>query len=138
MGQKIFEENYAHLPIVTFSVRNEEYIPGRLYVSDEDESGFTINHTAGSTTGFDIELNWIAVGVEEAIVTISNGTTENISVTVVSNVAAQEAVAEEPAVEETVEEAAEEVIEEIVAEEPVVEEVVEETPVVQEAPAEEL
>jgi len=147
-----FENEYQFLPIVTFSVRTDEYIPGRLWVSDEDTTGFTINHSAGSTTAFDIELNWISVGVEEAVITISDGTEEEVEVTVTSDVAAEagaaviaeaaaeaaaeetteEVVAEEPAAEEA---ATEEVVEEPAAEEVVVEETVEE--VVEETPAEE-
>jgi hypothetical protein len=145
-----FETEYQHLPIVTFSVRSEEHVPGRLWISDEDVTGFTINHSAGTSTPYDLEFNWIAVGVEEPIVSISNGETEEVTITVTSDVAAEAAEAiiaevtseeetptEEQAAEEVVEETpseeptepvTEEVVEEVV-EEPVVEEIVEETPV---------
>ncbi|MBI5369637.1 hypothetical protein HZA85_00365, partial [Candidatus Uhrbacteria bacterium] len=92
-----FEKEYAHLPIVTFSLRSDELVPGRVWVSDEDTTGFTINHSAGSTTSYDLEFNWIAVGVEDAIVTISDGTTEDLTVTVLPTVEP-----EAPAVEESV------------------------------------
>ena len=147
-----FDEEYAHLPIVTFSLRTDKHVPGRVWVSDESTEGFTINHSAGSTTEYDLEFNWIAIGVEEAMVTISDGTTEDVEVSVESDVVAEaaEVVEEEPVVEEEVveeEPAAEEVpevvedepAEEPMVEEPVVEEeVVEEEPVVEEAPAEDV
>jgi hypothetical protein len=128
-----FETAYQHLPIVTFSVRSEEHVPGRLWISDEDMTGFTINHSAGTSTSYDLEFNWIAVGVEEPIISISNGETEEVSITVTSNVAAEAAEAmiaevtseEEISAEEEV--TVEEVVEETPVEEPVVEEIVEET-----------
>ncbi|PJA45314.1 hypothetical protein CO174_03980 [Candidatus Uhrbacteria bacterium CG_4_9_14_3_um_filter_50_9] len=150
-----FETEYQYLPIVTFSVRSEELVMGRLWISDEDTTGFTINHSAGSTTPYDLEFNWIAIGVQEALVHVSDGTTEEIQVTVTSNVAAEQAAAqiaeatgateeppaeepmvEEPPVEEPTSEepvAAEPPAEEPAAEEPLVEE-----PVVEELPVEEL
>lgn len=139
-----FETEYQHLPIVTFSVRTQEHVPGRLWISDEDTTGFTINHSAGNSTPYEIEFNWIAVGVEEAIVSISNGETEEVTVTVTSDVAAEaaatliaeqtsedtseeEATSEEEVVEESSEEeeAEEPASEEEVIEEEVVEETVE-------------
>ncbi|NQV89089.1 MAG: hypothetical protein HQ488_02100, partial [Parcubacteria group bacterium] len=132
-----FETAYQFLPIVNFSLRTDEYIPGRIWVSDEDTTGFTLNHSAGSTTDFDIELNWIAVGVEEAMVSVSDGTVEEVTVTVTSDVAAEAGaavVAEEVIVEEVVvEEAA---VEEVVVEEAAVEEVVVEEAAVEEVVAE--
>ncbi|MBT5808563.1 hypothetical protein HOI18_04805 [Candidatus Uhrbacteria bacterium] len=133
-----FENEYAHLPIVTFSVRSENHIPGRLWVSDESTTGFTINHSAGSTTSDEIELNWIAIGVEDAYVSVSDGSSEEIEVTVTSDVAAEAAAALiSEAVEETPsEEVEEEVSEEVVAEE-VVEEAVEEEAATEEVVVEE-
>ncbi len=80
-----FEKEYAYLPIVTFSLRSEDRVPGNIWVSDEDKTGFTINHSAGSTTPNDLEFNWIAIGVDEAMVTISDGKTERVEVTVMNN-----------------------------------------------------
>ena len=109
--------------------------PGRVWISDEDTTGFTLNHSAGSTTSYDLEFNWIAIGVEEAIVTVSDGSEEVFNVNVEQPVAeepaapvAEEPVAEEPAAEEPV-------VEEFVAEEPVAEEPVVEQPAEEPAPA---
>ena len=114
-----FETPYDFQPVVTFSPRSEELIPGRVWVSSEDETGFTLNHSAGSSTAYPLEFNWIAVGVEEALVTVSDGTTERFTVNVV----------EQPLVEEVLPE------EQPVVDQPVVEELV---PVVEELPIEEL
>ncbi len=133
-----FENEYDSLPIVTFSVRSAEHVPGRLWISDESTTGFTINHSAGSTTPDNIELNWIAIGAIEPVVSISNGETETIGVTV--SEAPAPAPVPEPEVPAQEEPAAEEepvVEEEVPAEEPVEEEPVVEEPVVEEPAAEE-
>jgi hypothetical protein len=138
-----FENEYDSLPIVTFSVRSAEHVPGRLWISDESTTGFTINHSAGSTMPDAIELNWIAIGAIEPIVSISNGDTEAIGVTVIEEPEAEEPAEEEPAAEEPeaeepAEEPAEEepAAEEPEAEEPA-EELAEEEPAAEEPEAEE-
>ncbi len=96
-----FETAYNFLPIVTFSLRSADHVPGQVWVSDEDESGFTINHSAGNATPVALEFNWIAIGVEDAIVTVSDGSTEVVGAEVVEP-AAVEPAAEEPAAEEPI------------------------------------
>ena len=158
-----FENEYAYQPIVTATLRSEVNIPGFWWVEEESTTGFSIMLDGALTQ--DVEFNWIAMGVENGVVTVSNGSTEEIDVYVLDGGAAANAVdvsapvAEEPAAEEVVEEEApaEEVVEEtpvveepaaeeVVAEEApteevieeVVEEVIEETPVVEEPAAEEV
>ncbi|HCB55993.1 TPA: hypothetical protein DEP26_03400, partial [Candidatus Uhrbacteria bacterium] len=111
-----FEEPYESIPVITFSNRSDaEATAGYQYwVGDESETGFTIY--ASGWNSFEREFSWIAMGVTEGVVTISDGTTEEFdgSVTVAST--PEESA---PAAEEVVEEVAEEVTE------PAAEEVVE-------------
>jgi len=127
-----FEEPYESIPVITFSNRSDaEATAGYQYwVGDESETGFTIY--ASGWNSFEREFSWIAMGVTEGVVTISDGTTEEFdgSVTVAStpeeSAPAAEEVVEEVA-EEVTEPAAEEVVEEVAEEvtEPAAEEVVE-------------
>jgi hypothetical protein len=160
--QVTFENEYAYTPIVTFSLRTDEHVPGTVWVSDENTTGFVINHSAGTSTPYDLEFNWIAIGVPDLFVSVSGGTVVENEVEVVveeeevieeevveeeetadeepvDEVSEEEEVEEEVVVEEDAEEVAEEVVEEeeVVAEEEIVEEdieevIVDEEPVVEE------
>lgn len=126
-----FETPYEYLPIVTFSSRSNSLDAREAWISNEDETGFTLNRPE-STSDSQVEFNWIAVGVEDAQVTVSdlNGGFVQISVTAENGPSA-------PAPALVEEEQAVPAQEEVAAEEPVVEEVPAEEPVAEEAPASE-
>ena len=128
-----FTNEYASQPIVTATLRTATDIPGYWWVEEENTTGFDL--VLDGTLGYDVEFNWIALGVEAGRVSVSDGSSREINVYVVGGGAALEleipavveapAPSEEPAVEPVVEAPAP-------SEEPAVEPVVE--PVV-EAPA---
>ncbi len=106
-----FETEYDFLPIVTFSSRSNSDSADGAWISDEDTTGFTINRPNSEAQ---VEFNWIAIGVEDAQVTVSDDNSEGtaVSVTDVNGVSApapeateeeatssEEAPAEEPAAE---------------------------------------
>jgi len=66
-----FETQYEFLPIVTFSSRSNSLDAREAWISNEDETGFTLNRP-DSTSGSQVEFNWIAVGIEDAQVTVSD------------------------------------------------------------------
>ncbi|MBI4256780.1 hypothetical protein HY626_01855, partial [Candidatus Uhrbacteria bacterium] len=115
-----FETPYDHTPIVTFSARSNSIDAREAWVSNEDETGFTLNRPE-STSDSQVEFNWIAVGVEDAQVTVSDlqGGWVNISVNDTNGPSAPAPVVaeEEPAVEET--SVVEEAPAEVPSEEPV-------------------
>ncbi|MEK7665465.1 MAG: hypothetical protein AAB337_01135, partial [Patescibacteria group bacterium] len=154
-----FETEYSYQPIVIASVREDIDSAFAWWIENETTTGFDIVRSAFSDSA--VEFNWIAMGVDGGIVSISDGTTEEITITVADPGAstdiigvvadtgsssvpveepaveapAEEPVAEEPAVEAPAEEpVAEEPVVEAPAEEPVAEEPVAEEPAV-EAPA---
>ncbi|KKU30641.1 MAG: FG-GAP repeat protein, partial [Candidatus Uhrbacteria bacterium GW2011_GWF2_46_218] len=131
-----FTQAYEDTPVITFSSRSDaEAMAGYQYwVGDESATGFTIY--ASGWNDQVREFSWIAMGVVDGVVTISDGTTSGFDgeVTVTAPVVEEPAPVEEPVVEEpVVEEPAP--VEEPVVEEPVVEEPVVEEPA-PEAPAE--
>jgi len=134
-----FEKPYANgsTPIITFSARSNSESSAGAWVSDESVTGFTINRPNSSAQ---VEFNWIAIGVTDAQVTVSDDNSEgtNVSVNDTNGPAAPapSAPSEEPAAEEPV--AEEPASEEPTAEEPATEEpapVAEETPAPAEEPA---
>lgn len=119
----VFNKAYktGTLPIVTISARsNDESVKG-AWVSDESETGFSINRL---DTASQVEFNWIAIGVSDAKVTVSDDNSDGTKVSVndVRGVVAPaptpssaEATAGEPApVEPVVEEVVIPVVEEVV------------------------
>jgi hypothetical protein len=143
-----FEDEYASQPIVNATLRTATNIPGYWWIEEESTTGFDIV-LDGSLTQ-DVEFNWIAVGVDGGKVSVSDGSSRDISVYVTDGGApvAEEPVAEEPvAADEAAEEpAADESApaeepaqaEEVVAEEPVAADEAAEEPAADEsAPAEE-
>jgi hypothetical protein len=66
-----FQTAYDFTPIVTFSARSNSLDAREAWVSNEDESGFTLNRPE-STSDSQVEFNWIAIGVEDAQVTVSD------------------------------------------------------------------
>ena len=106
-----FEKAYASgsTPIITFSSRSNSESAAGAWVSDESVNGFTINR---SNSAAQVEFNWIAIGVNDAQVTVSDDNSEgtNVSVTDTNGPAApapaqaeekSSAPAEEPAAEES-------------------------------------
>jgi len=133
-----FETPYQFQPIVTFSSRSNSADAREAWISNEDETGFTLNRPS-STSGAQVEFNWIAVGVEDAQVTVSdlNDGWVSISVTSENGPSAPAPVVEEmPVVEETSRVEEPPVEEEGIVEEPpvVIDESVEETVVEEEVP----
>lgn len=131
-----FEKPYSEgsTPIITFSSRSNSDSAQGAWVSDESTTGFTINR---SNSEAQVEFNWIAIGVNDAQVTVSDDYSDGTSVSVndqngPSAPAPVEPVAEEmaPAVDELV------VEEPAVAEEAPAEEPAPEVPVVEELPVE--
>jgi hypothetical protein len=129
-----FETPYQYLPIVTFSSRSNSLDAREAWIGNEDEAGFTL-YRPDSTSDSQVEFNWIAVGVEDAQVTVSDlqGGFAQISVNDQNgpSAPAPTPVEEEPVAPAPVEEVVEEPAPEVVTEEPAAEE-----PVVEEAPAE--
>jgi hypothetical protein len=74
-----FEKEYAHLPIITFSSRSNAASAQGAWISDEDTKGFTINRPSADAQ---VEYNWIAIGVENALVTVSDSNTDGTSISV--------------------------------------------------------
>lgn len=66
-----FETPYEYTPIVTFSARSNSLDAREAWVSNEDETGFALNRPE-ATSDSQVEFNWIAVGVEDAQVTVSD------------------------------------------------------------------
>ena len=64
-----FKKAYASggTPIVTLASRSSG---ASAWVSNEDSSGFDVNRSDDSSQ---VEFNWIAIGVNDALVTVSNG-----------------------------------------------------------------
>ena len=147
-----FEEEYAYQPIVTATQRTARDIPGYWWIEEESSTGFDL--VLDGTLGYDVEFNWIALGVDGGKVSVSDGSIQNIELYVVdggsgaeevsvssdsssSSPQASSASSEEEAVAEEV--AAEEVVtEEAATEEVAAEEVVAEEAVVEEAATEEV
>jgi hypothetical protein len=126
-----FEEEYEYQPIVTVTQRSQYNIPGWYWVEEESTTGFKI--MLDGTLGVPVEFNWMAMGVEEGVVSVSDGSTREIEIYILDGAPEEEEV---PAEEEApVEEPAEEPEEEVPAEEPVEEPV--EEPAEEEAPVEE-
>jgi hypothetical protein len=129
-----FEQAYEDTPVITFSSRSDaEAMAGYQYwVGDESATGFTIY--ASGWNDQVREFSWIAMGVIDGTVTISDGTTSgfdgDVTVAEMPVVESAPAPVEEPVVEEIPP------VEEVVDEEPVVEEPVVEEPVAPEVPAE--
>jgi len=129
-----FETPYAYQPIVTFSSRSNSSDAREAWISNEDETGFTLNRPE-SSSGAQVEFNWIAIGVEDAQVTVSdlNDGWVSISVTdthgpsapapVIPVLVIDEGVVEEAVVEEVITEEVP-VTEEAVVEEVITEEIV--------------
>jgi hypothetical protein len=126
-----FETSYAQQPIVTATLRTATDIPGYWWVENESTVGFDLWLDGTLTT--DVEFNWIALGVENGKVTVSDGSIEDINVYVLSEgelaspssssssgSGSGNVTSEEPVAEESVE---------IPVEEPAGEESVEEEPV---------
>lgn len=145
-----FETPYDHLPIVTFSSRSNSEAAQGAWISDESEDGFWLNRPDAGTLA-QVEFNWIAIGVEDAQVTVSDLDGGWVSISVDDpngpSAPAPSTPEEEDVVTEssesggseeaeTVEETEEPIVEEEVVEEPT-EEIVEEEPAVEEAAAEE-
>ena len=116
-----FETEYAVQPIVTATLRSNVNIPGYWWIEEESTTGFDIR--LDGSLSQDVEFNWIAVGVEDGVVSVSDGSEKMIEVYVKDGSApvVEASVTEEPPVVEEV------------ASEPVVEE----TPAPEVAPAEE-
>ena len=99
-----FAEEYQYQPIVNATQRSTFNIPGYWYVTEESTTGFRIQ--LDGTLGADTEFNWMAVGVEEGVVSVSDGSTRDIEIYILDGVlgddepAEEEAPAEEPAEEE--------------------------------------
>ena len=74
-----FEKTYEALPIVTISSRTDDASAQNAWLSDEDTTGFTINRT---DTTSQVEFNWIAVGAQDAQVTISDSSSDGKAVSV--------------------------------------------------------
>ncbi|MBI5794215.1 hypothetical protein HZA87_03990, partial [Candidatus Uhrbacteria bacterium] len=74
-----FETPYDYLPIVTFSSRSNSDSAGGAWISDEDLTGFTINRPNADAQ---VEFNWIAVGVQDAQVTVSDDFSEGTAISV--------------------------------------------------------
>ncbi len=74
-----FEKAYTALPIVTFSSRSNSASAEGAWVSDEDVNGFNINR---SVTDSQVEFNWIAIGVSDAQVTVSDDNSDGTAVSV--------------------------------------------------------
>ena len=77
----VFEKPFAEgsTPIITFSSRNNSDSAQGAWVSDESVTGFTINR---SNSGAQVEFNWIAIGVNDAQVTVSDDNSEGTAVSV--------------------------------------------------------
>lgn len=143
-----FERAYSSQPIVTATLRTATNIPGYWWVEQERTDGFYI--ALDGTLPYDVEFNWIALGVTGGRVSVSDGSVRDIEVYVAEGGAPAEPVVAEPAASEPP--ASEPAAEDVVPVEPeptVVDPIVEETvvepepavepePVVEEsAPAEE-
>ncbi|MFA4845563.1 MAG: hypothetical protein WC654_03325 [Patescibacteria group bacterium] len=74
-----FETAYDFLPIITFSSRSNSDSAQGAWISDEDTAGFTINRPNSDAQ---VEFNWIAIGVEDAQVTVSDDFSEGTSISV--------------------------------------------------------
>ncbi len=77
-----FETSYEQQPIVTATLRTATDIPGYWWVENESTAGFDLSLDGTLTT--DVEFNWMALGVENGKVTVSDGSTEDINVYVLS------------------------------------------------------
>ena len=73
-----FEVPYEQQPIVNATLRTETNIPGYWWVEEESTTGFDLR--LDGTLQIDAEFNWIAIGVEDGTVTVSDGSTRNIEV----------------------------------------------------------
>jgi hypothetical protein len=106
-----FETAYDYLPIVTFSSRSNSESAQGAWLSDEDSTGFTINRP---NTEAQVEFNWIAIGIEGAMITISDDYSDGVAVSVtdangpsapapvIEETEAEEPVSGEPTVEEPI------------------------------------
>lgn len=77
-----FETSYEQQPIVTATLRTATDIPGYWWVENESTAGFDLS--LDGTLATDVEFNWMALGVENGKVTVSDGSTEDINVYVLS------------------------------------------------------
>ena len=74
-----FEVAYDYLPIITFSSRSNSDSALGAWISNEDTTGFTINRPNSDAQ---VEFNWIAIGVEDAQVTVSDANYEGFDISV--------------------------------------------------------
>ncbi len=75
-----FKNVYTELPVVTFSSRSNDVSAQGAWISDEDTTGFTLNRADSSAQ---VEFNWIAIGVVDALVTISDTNSDETTVLVI-------------------------------------------------------
>ncbi len=76
-----FENPYVSEPIVTATLRTATDIPGYWWVEEESTTGFDL--VLDGTLAYDVEFNWIALGVNDGVVSVSDGSTREINVYVV-------------------------------------------------------
>jgi hypothetical protein len=85
-----FTNEYAYQPIVTVTQRTNRDIPGYYWVEEESTTGFDI--VLDGSLSYDMEFNWIALGVDGGKVSVSDGSTREIDIYVVDGGAAEAAV----------------------------------------------
>ncbi|MFH1253047.1 MAG: hypothetical protein V1664_01815, partial [Candidatus Uhrbacteria bacterium] len=132
-----FANEYEYQPIVTATLRSDVNIPGYWWVEEESSTGFRL--CLDGTVAYDVEFNWMAMGVEEGKVSVSDGSTDEIILYVLDGsapVAEEAAPVEAPVVSEAPVEESAPVEEPVVDEAPVEELVAEEAPVEEPAPVE--
>ena len=83
-----FADEYTYQPIVTATIRgNEAQGLEDWWIEEESTTGFIIR--LDGTLLYDVEFNWIAMGVDAGKISISNGTTSDIEVYVKDGVIAE-------------------------------------------------
>ncbi|KKR85036.1 MAG: hypothetical protein UU31_C0001G0002 [Candidatus Uhrbacteria bacterium GW2011_GWA2_41_10] len=97
-----FENEYEAQPIVTATLRSGVKIDGYWWVEEESTTGFDIR--LDGSLSQDVEFNWIAVGVEGGVVSVSDGSEKDIEIYVKDSSIEEPVVEEVPVVEETVSE----------------------------------
>jgi hypothetical protein len=70
-----FEQPYEYQPIITASPRAGSKMTG-WWIEEESTTGFRI--TLESPLSWDVEFNWIAVGVSDGKISVSDGTIQGI------------------------------------------------------------